>query len=130
MWGLIRKDLGEFVSTLKDDATVTIKSAMALGEGEEEYESVRKGRALWSLCALAACWIRVSCIAVPIAQRLREEGAWEVVVFDERTAAAVVEVSLPASPAVTKACNLATKEDRCTICRSVDVWCAWRKCGG
>ncbi|CAM9834924.1 unnamed protein product [Scytosiphon promiscuus] len=39
MWGLIRKDLGEFVSTLKDDAAVTIKSAMTLGEGGEEYES-------------------------------------------------------------------------------------------
>ncbi|CAB1103616.1 unnamed protein product [Ectocarpus sp. CCAP 1310/34] len=36
MWGLIRKDLGEFVTTLKDDAAVTIKSAMALREGEEE----------------------------------------------------------------------------------------------
>ncbi|CAN0229075.1 unnamed protein product [Ectocarpus sp. 4 AP-2014] len=40
MWGLIRKDLGEFVTTLKDDAAVTIKSAMALREGEEEdYDS-------------------------------------------------------------------------------------------
>lgn len=39
MWGLIRKDLGEFVSTLKDDAAGTIKSAMTLGEGGEEYES-------------------------------------------------------------------------------------------
>lgn len=35
MWGLIRKDLGEFVSTLKDDATVTLKSAIALGEDYE-----------------------------------------------------------------------------------------------
>jgi len=46
MWSLIRKDLGEFVSTIKDDAAVTIKSAMALGEGggDEEYESsVRHG---------------------------------------------------------------------------------------
>lgn len=40
MWSLIRKDLGEFVTTLKDDAAVTIKSAMAHGEGgEDEYES-------------------------------------------------------------------------------------------
>ncbi|CAN0369480.1 unnamed protein product [Ectocarpus fasciculatus] len=40
MWGLIRKDLGEFVTTLKDDAAVTIKSAMSLREGEEEdYDS-------------------------------------------------------------------------------------------
>lgn len=40
MWSLIRKDLGEFVTTLKDDAAVTIKSAMALREGEEEdYDS-------------------------------------------------------------------------------------------
>lgn len=40
MWSLIRKDLGEFVSTIKDDAAGTIMSAMALGEGaEEEYES-------------------------------------------------------------------------------------------
>lgn len=43
MWSLLKKDLGEFVSTIKDDA---IKSAMALGEGggEEDYESsVRNG---------------------------------------------------------------------------------------
>lgn len=40
MWSLIRKDLGEFVTTLKDDAAVTIKSAMSHGEGEgEEYDS-------------------------------------------------------------------------------------------
>lgn len=40
MWSLIRKDLGEFVTTLKDDAAGTIKSAMAHGEGgEDEYES-------------------------------------------------------------------------------------------
>lgn len=38
MWGLIRKDLGEFVSTIKDDAAGTIMSAMSLG-AEEEYES-------------------------------------------------------------------------------------------
>ncbi|CAM9374308.1 unnamed protein product, partial [Laminaria digitata] len=40
MWGLIRKDLGEFVTTIKHDAAGTIMSAMALGEAaEEEYES-------------------------------------------------------------------------------------------
>lgn len=39
MWGLIRKDLGEFVSTIKDDAAGTIMSAMSLGAAEEEYES-------------------------------------------------------------------------------------------
>eukprot|EP00752_Nemacystus_decipiens_P006231 g5621.t1 len=44
MWSLIRKDLGEFVTTLKDDAAVTIKSAMAHGEtGEEEYDSSSAG---------------------------------------------------------------------------------------
>lgn len=38
MWSLLRKDLGEFVSTIKDDAAVTIKSALGEG-GKEEYDS-------------------------------------------------------------------------------------------
>ena len=42
MWSLIRRDIGEFVSTVKDDAAKTLKSAMSLGEeGEEDYDSVR-----------------------------------------------------------------------------------------
>ena len=50
MWSLIRKDLGEFVSTIKDDAAGTIMSAMALGEGaEEEYESsVRRSDSVYA----------------------------------------------------------------------------------
>lgn len=51
MWSLIRKDLGEFVSTIKDDAAVTIKSAMALGEGgdDEEYESSVRHYCVWKI---------------------------------------------------------------------------------
>lgn len=42
MWGLIRRDLGEFVNTIKDDAAMTFKSAMSLGnEEDDEYDSVR-----------------------------------------------------------------------------------------
>lgn len=43
MWSLLRKDLGEFVTTLKDDAAVTIKSALGEGEQEEYDGSVRHG---------------------------------------------------------------------------------------
>lgn len=46
MWSLLRRDLGEFVTTLKDDAAVTIKSALGEGEQQEEEEydsSVRHG---------------------------------------------------------------------------------------
>lgn len=39
MLRVLRKDLGEFVTTLKDDAVGTIRSAMTLGEDGEDYES-------------------------------------------------------------------------------------------
>lgn len=35
MWGLIKRDLGEFVTTLKDDAAGTLKAAISFGEDVE-----------------------------------------------------------------------------------------------